>query len=164
MGSGHSFECKKCGYEFTAVEGVGFMFPAVYAELVEEGKKGELGEELKIFFEEYPDGAIDAKKITVRCYDCGNYENVYDLTMYVPNKAAAMNKDKGRWSVALPFEDASYVTSLELKKSYTEYKKYHHSCDKCGEQMIAVDINEDAELVCPECGEKLEYAGELCWD
>ena len=60
MGTGYTRKCPKCGFEFHSSTGVGFLFPKVYAETVQKAKEGELGEELKSFFAEHKDGAINA--------------------------------------------------------------------------------------------------------
>ena len=85
MGSGCTMKCPQCGYEFGRSEGVGFMFPMVYQELVQKAKNGELGEEIKLFFSEHPDGAINADRTTLVCNECGNLSGDYDLTMYISN-------------------------------------------------------------------------------
>ena len=48
MGHGYTKTCMKCGYSFNCNEGIGFMFPKVYAETVRKAKAGKFGKVLKI--------------------------------------------------------------------------------------------------------------------
>ena len=70
MGCGLEYKCS-CGYSFTPHLGVGFLFPQVYEEFVEMGKKGNLGPELQEFLTRHPEGAINAGNVVVKCQSCG---------------------------------------------------------------------------------------------
>ena len=59
MGQGYSLCCKKCGYNINVNLGVGFMFPRVYEETLENAKAGKLGRNVQQFLKDHPDGALD---------------------------------------------------------------------------------------------------------
>ena len=86
MGTGFRYECQKCGFKFSQMNGTGFLFPSVYAKTVQRAKNGELGEEIQQFFEEHPDGAVNAENVTLCCNSCGILATKMDLTMYIPKK------------------------------------------------------------------------------
>lgn len=162
MGRSYKKTCPKCGYEFMETEGVGFMFPSFYQETVQSAKSGELGEEIRDFFKEHEDGAINAEYVSLCCDQCGNLENGVDLSMYVPNGKKTDKEEHGRWSVAFPFEGAHYVTTSDLEEYYQLYARYPHRCEKCGGEMHVVQENE--KLLCPDCKEPLEITDEIMWD
>ena len=85
-----------------------------------------------------------------------------NLTMYVPNGKKPDRIKHGRWSVAMPFEKADYVTDSDLEEYYTEYAKYSHKCEKCGRSMRVVENIED--MLCPECRVPLEIEDIIMWD
>ena len=155
-------KCPKCEYTFEQWEGVGYMFPMVYAETVQRAKNGELGEEIQNFFNEHEDGAIRADSVTLCCDKCGALRTGKDLTMFVPKGNKSDQTEHGRWSVAMPFEGARYVSDTELELYYSEYMKYPHKCDECGGSMHIVGYGE--ELKCPKCKVKLETEDFICWD
>ena len=148
MGQGGTYKCNKCGYELNAWTGVGYIYPTVCKETTEQAKKGELGEELKKFFEEHPDGKINCEKVLVRCEDCGEYDVVMNLSMYIPKEGKAPN-------------DA--IWDLDGYKKLASYK---HTCTACGGKMKTVKENEEGfyDLTCPECGEALEMGERILWD
>ncbi len=98
MGSGYSLKCRKCGYEFSANLGVGFMFPLAYQETMEAGKAGKLGKEVKRFLEEHPDGVMDCSSVILQCSECGALGCGPDLSMYVPGEdcLAVLNQLAGK--------------------------------------------------------------------
>ena len=182
MGEGRGYICEKCGYQFKASWGNGFLFPMLYAEIKEKMLSGELGMEAKAFLEEYPDGAFDAERTLAQCNECGQYETVIDLTMYTPKKGyiKKINPDQ-IWSTAAPFRGADYVSWYDLRKNYTEFKKYPHECSKCKGQMRLIPLhiynveaktfietqkmNEEVEhLKCPICGEVMSICSFCNWD
>ena len=161
MGQGASYSCFKCGYAYSYNNGVGFMFPTVYRETVEKAKKGKLGKVLKKFFEEHPDGAINAEYVTLCCEDCGELKNGMDLGMYVPEKEIPARRNV-RWCVAAPQEDISYVTTSDLKELYKKYADYPHKCRKCKGRMRV--LAEDETLICPKCKKPMELIDSIMWD
>lgn len=45
MGSGYDFKCKKCKIEYSAIPGIGIMYPRVYQGAIEDIKNGKYGPE-----------------------------------------------------------------------------------------------------------------------
>ena len=84
VGRMYSFYCQKCKIRIEAKFGIGMMFPTVYRNTVLKAKNGEIGEEIQKFFTENPNGAIDVSYVFGVCSECGQYEKILDLTMYVP--------------------------------------------------------------------------------
>ncbi len=168
MGTVYPMICDKCGHNFRASFGVGFLFPSVYAEVTVSAKSGELGAELKKFFTEHPNGAIDVSNIFGVCKQCGEFDNVKNLSMYLPADDFSPAERQGRWSVAFPFERAEYVAPKDLKEHYKLFAKYPHKCKHCGGEMEI--FNEDDFAVkdnfeCPRCHNKLVPGDEIIfWD
>lgn len=162
MGMGYELKCQKCDYTFYQSEGVGFLFPMVYAETVQQAKNGELGEEIQNFFKEHDDGAIDAGNVTLCCDKCGALKTDMDLTMFVPKDNKPSQIEHGRWTVGMPFEGAEYVCDSDLSEYYNEYMKYPHKCDECGGSMHIVKRGEP--LKCPKCKKDLKVVGFINWD
>ena len=119
MGQGGTYKCNKCGYELNAWTGVGYIYPTVCKETTEQAKKGELGEELKKFFEEHPDGKINCEKVLVRCEDCGYTSRVLSLVSSLRGVAIVSGYKAGctrrgyplKWGVAIDFGFISRVYS-----------------------------------------------------
>lgn len=150
MGAGKIYNCKKCGYEFTEMNGIGYLFPMEYQECIEKGRNGEYGDEIKNFLAEHPDGALNCEKISLVCEDCNELMTDYDFTMYLPKKNIRITKD-------------SYFMPDELKAGFAKYKDYNHKCEKCGGSMCR--LNSRKTLKCPDCGELLETSPNLLmWD
>ena len=162
MGQGTRYTCRKCGFEFTSMRGVGFLFPTVYQETLAKAKEGELGKEIKKFLEEHPDGAINVDRVSLCCDDCGDLVGGNDLGMYVPEKEMPLSDGNSRWCVAIPQKGISYVTSWDLDKYYTKYADYPHVCQKCKGRMHIV--KESEALQCPKCKEPLEDTDRFMWD
>lgn len=45
--------CEKCGYEFEADVGVGFLYPKVYVETIDAMKEGRFGQQEKNFLRHF---------------------------------------------------------------------------------------------------------------
>lgn len=152
MGSGAIFKCPKCKFKFETHEGIGMMFPSYYQDTVAKAKEGKLGPELKTFFAEHPEGAINAENRTYCCEECGSLSNETDLTMYLPDESKRGN----------PSEEYDYVMEADLEDFYIEYAKYPHKCRKCGGKMRLIDYGDD--ILCPKCHVPLEGDGFIMWD
>ena len=153
MGSGYRLKCNKCGYSFMCMNGIGKLFPTVYSDTVQRAKDGELGTEIKQFFADHPDGAINAEKVTLCCDSCGKLCNDQDLTMYIPKKECVTTTHK----------ESGYVAVNDLKEFYEEYAKYPHKCSECGGEMHVV--TDDEVVMCPKCKNPLESTKEfIMWD
>ena len=185
MGRGIEFTCSKCGHIVTASWGCGFLFPKVYSETVKKIKDNKLGPEIKAFLDEHPDGAINAEETLARCNECGKYDNVQDLTMFVPREVYVKeDSPEGIWSFAAPFVGAEYVTPYDLRTGYIEYQKYSHKCKCCGGKMSIIPLHSYqpdpegewieemqkksectiTEIECPVCGGKMIAANLIMWD
>lgn len=155
MGKIIGYKCQDCGYKFTAFLGVGFSFPAVYAETVEKMKSGKLGKDAQQFFKDHPDGSVNCENVLFQCDQCHKYFCDKDLSMYVPKGGVTMPPKTGRWSVAMPFEGAEYITKEDLDKYFEPYKRFDHRCKECGGKLsfAADDISEhiQMEIECPIC-------------
>ncbi len=138
--------------------GVGFLFPKVYLETAEKAKAGVLGEEIRKFFENHPDGAINAEKVTLCCDSCGNLMEGQDLSMHVPNE----NYNRGV-GTQVP-EGSQYFMEDDLEEDFTKFADYPHKCIKCGGSMHVV--RSDENLFCPECGTPMEIDPDslMMWD
>ncbi len=174
MGRGFGLKCRKCRYSYGVNMGVGFSFPLVYQETIEAGKKGKLGEEVKAFLEEHPNGALNCDQVLLQCASCDALDQGMDLSMYLPVKGNDVSQ--GKWSVAYPFEECSYVAPRDLEK-YRLVCRYHHVCCECGGEMKV--INEDNLVVgkkepwngyaescvkCPICKKPMVINDFVMWD
>lgn len=164
MGQGYDYKCPKCGHRVGVSFGVGMLFPKTYQETIQAGKSGELGDELKTFFTEHPDGAIDASLVAGVCIKCGAVHNVQDLSMYLPKKNFTRKKNRGSWSVAAPFDDADYVSSWELADDYELFAKYPHKCKRCGGDMEIFTQQTFRTPDCPHCHAPMIEDGLIMWD
>lgn len=175
MGRGYLLHCRKCGYEFSANLGVGFMFPRDYQQTMEAGKEGKLGKEVRQFLEEHPDGALDCNIVVLQCSECGKLESAPDLSMYVPGKDSPA-PSSGNWSVAFPHEGTSCVAPWDLDR-YTLVGLYDHRCKKCKGKMKIIKEDEFERLIrgadfdnhptkmpCPKCKELLWLGEIMMWD
>ena len=155
MGSIWRCYCETCRFSFHAQLGIGFLFPRVYQETVENMKAGTYDAQGKEFFEAFPDGAVSCEPIVVRCECCREFRQVPDLTMYVPNDSTAKN-------------DIPYVYPTELKERYTEFEKFQHHCPKCGGQTTVVpeftERRSSKSIPCPKCGMTIEIKLLGLWD
>ncbi len=165
MGAIYSLRCSTCGYSSSLMLGVGFMYPAVFADTQEAAKSGELGATLKRFFTEHPDGVVDPEYVPAQCEKCGEYVDVVSLDMYIPRKGKQETKSMRRWSVAMPFENAEYVAPGEINERYDFFKEFPHRCGSChGKVKILRDVNLE-KLKCPHCADRfLELSETACWD
>lgn len=120
MGAGGTYRCNKCGYEFSPLIGMGLLYPTVCEENMKKVKKGKFGERLKKFMEEHPEGKIDFKYVAVQCEDCGYYDCVMDLGMYLPNENKKTSP--GLWNL----------------QNCKKVEDYNHSCEDCGGKMKTV--------------------------
>ena len=155
--------------------GVGFLFPKVYQETIEAAKEGQYGKMVQEFLEEHPDGALNCDEVLLQCIECGDLQTGKDLSMYVP-KQRTESKESGRWSVAFPFESATYVAPWDLE-DYELICRYEHQCKKCGSKMRVITEKEikkklgdfffdeqQTEFACPKCRELLWNVGDIRWD
>ena len=152
MGSGVGYTCSKCGYEYSANTGIGFLFPTVYQEVLSDVKAGKYGEDWKKLSLNETKIAVDAETYLYICKKCSNWEVDYGLNLYAPNKSDA--------------EEPEYVMGYELKEQYHILKRYVHKCKKCGDVMHKATVKEKGSLHCPKCGGEPsnDSVRIICWD
>ncbi|MBQ6592555.1 MAG: hypothetical protein IJH98_06660 [Solobacterium sp.] len=153
MGHGSVYECRKCGYRASGLEGIGFAYPEVYRKVQRDAAAGRYGKEVQRFLREHPHGQISAEYIMVVCEDCGHIESVLELSMYIPEDGYDPEKDP---------DYHGYLMGYEFAEHYTLVKTYRHTCRRCGGEMKRSDPDQK-EFRCPVCGEVLEEKG-LMWD
>lgn len=163
MGYAYSFECNNCKYHLFFALGVGFLYPKYYNEMIINMKDGKYGKQGKEFFQAFPNGAINVELVLAQCLDCGEYYNIPDLTLYVPNDENSPQKSEGNWSSAMRFEGVKYVSNSDLKEYYTEFEKYKHTCLKCGGNLKILNF-ESTNFISPKCGNVLKLTGGENWD
>ena len=144
---------------------------------MEAAKSGKLGKRYQQFLEEHPDGSLNSEVVFLQCTECGVLKCGPDLSMYIRNPDVPRG-ERGRWSGAAPFEEADYVSPLELERenTYTLYAP-GHICRKCGKPMRSITDNElsqvkygsgadggQTDVSCPKCREPLWIDGVLFWD
>ncbi len=162
MGTGYKLRCPSCGYAADIMLGVGFFYSMVYMETMESARSGKLGEDLKQFLVEHPNGVINPELRLVRCEKCGEYSSVPDLTMYLPRKDANPKRTKGRWSVAVPATGMKYVYNFD---EYDVYKPFQHRCGKCQGKAVILHDPDVMKLECPHCkGRFLKIEEAAMWD
>lgn len=153
MGSGRHYICSKCGKEYYANWGVGFMFPMVYEETAADIKAGKYGKEWQDTFINGKNVVVDAERHIYYCKMCGRWESAAGLSLYVPkNTDASVN-------LAHPW-------NINLDRRWKILKRYTHRCSKCGTIMHKATDTELSKLSCPDCGgaPKADYLGIVCWD
>ena len=177
MGTGYTLQCRKCGYKASGNLGVGFLFPLAHQKTMEAARAGEYGKTIRQFLEDHPDGALNTENVFLQCTGCGNLAFGMDLSMYIRKKDVQL-REHGRWSVAAPFEEADYVSPMDLKEgdSY-EFVAWGNVCEKCGKPMKPIsdgdllcqkngygEVDKQTVIQCPECKEPLYVADVLMWD
>ena len=152
MGKVYSLHCKKCNFKFEFNFGIGMLYPVIYEKTIISAKNGELGENIKQFFIENPDGVIDISKVLARCTQCGQYELVQDLSLYLSKDI----KEK-------------YPIFGRLKDNYKLFSKYQHYCKICNGEM-KIFKEEDLkkhnknDFICPICNNKMIIKNCGFWD
>ncbi len=162
---GHAYECKcnKCGYEFSAELGIGFLFPDVYKKTVKAMKKGKYGSEPMEFFKEYPYGAVNCEYVVLKCSSCKEFFKDLSLDMYISNKDFISSRVIDSESIT----ERNYVALFELEEKYILYKKFDHKCPKCKKSMENVDDFGDKvveeKIKCPKCNEGTMIITDFYW-
>lgn len=156
MGQTRIYKCDTCGYEAEISEGIGGLFPVVYKQTLQDAKDGKLGEEVRQFFAEHPDGAINAEDTFGLCEQCREYVCVTDYSMYVPKEGDEHQKFCA---------EAGYVTAEDLRKHYRLVRRYPHQCEKCNTLLkMNGRFRHQGKLRCPKCGKDMNQTGGLLWD
>lgn len=151
MGTGYGFKCSKCGKEYCADVGIGFLFPKVYKETLVDVKSGKYGEEWKSIALSEEFVAVDAESYLYAC-KCGYWEAVPGLSLYAPNDIEKLKKKKYGEKTVEQWGEVPYVMGLDLKQNYHLLKSRVHKCKKCGDVMHDATQEEKDNLQCPYCG------------
>ena len=159
MGDGFGVKCGKCGYEFDAFLGIGMLALTEHEKYVKKMKAGKLGPEGKKFFEDYPTGVVNTEHAIAKCSSCGNYDDVYDLTMYIPYKNKEHLADK-----------YGCIMESDIRGNYKKYMDYPHKCSACGgSSRVLKEFEKEASegvLKCPKCDGYMKKILEsyILWD
>ncbi len=164
MGKGYSFKCKHCGADYYASQGIGFMFPKVYEERIQDISSGKYGDKLKELFEKTPYAAIDASESVYVCNACNYWEQGTDLTLYTPKDPESFASNEACNKAAEKNREMPYVMPGALKDEYKVERRFYHTCQKCGKRMHKANEDEMRNLPCPKCGTVNELNGFLLWD
>ena len=158
MGKGLSWICPNCGYEFSAVLGLGFRYPRVCHQLVQKARAGAYGAEWQDLVETYPGTFLDGDRVLLRCENCGSYDNEALLTAYIPKDAELQAK---------PIPEKQWIVAPE-KEGYELYGVYEHRCKDCGGKMRAFSMQDvlknKVDKICPRCKTALKLNEFYCWD
>lgn len=161
MGDGYELKCKRCSYTHDVYDGIGFSYPMVCAEILEEMKKGAYG---KRFMEDALNtagAAIHHDRSIFVCDHCGNWRDDAVIDLCAP--IGEPQERTGRFSVAVDYpSDVPYVMEFEIGDQYSVVRSRQHLCGKCRQQMRPIKKNE--KLKCPECGGQLVKGDAFCWD
>lgn len=166
MGVTYRVHCQQCGHHRFISLGAGFAYPRVYADTLKAAKRGDFGEDIKAFFDEHPDGVIDASSMIAQCENCGDYHTAPSLKMYIPDEMKMpKQRSAAPWSVATSFHGVDYVTRRDLEIHFRLYKEHTHTCKNCGGKMNLIDEEDIEKLKCPNCKDMFLVAEVyMCWD
>ena len=170
--TGYRFSCRRCGYDVIFGDGVRFGYPVVYRKILDSAKSGRLGEDLRQFLSEHPEGVLDCGTVLLKCERCGILKTGPSLAMYLPKREGVRLPED--WPAPYDGEPAD---PCSLEEDYTLHARHEYSCHKCGRIMEMIDgkaakalIRQATpermvkELVCPECGKELYYGRNIIWD
>ena len=139
----YKFSCEKCGYEENINLGSGgYWYARVYPQIISSAIDGEFGADIQKIFKEHHHSAVVYSKVLAECGNCGRYENVLDVAVYLPKDNGLTNEGK-------------FLNRFNIEKNYNCVARFEHKCNFCGG---AVEIfNEDTfdvektTLQCPNC-------------
>lgn len=170
MGKGFSLRCRYCGYHYSAILGIGFVFPETYEKTIREAKNGDYGGYMRRFLMDHPDGALNCDQVLLQCGSCGKLDQGMDLSMYVPVSEA----EKGD-----PWRENGYVVPWDLQENYQLFDRFPHICRKCN-KVMKIHTEEDLQslcgyrymrnpkavnlIKCPDCGKVMEVVHDSKWD
>ncbi len=152
MGSGFGLKCSKCGKEYAAYTGIGFLFPQVYKATITDVKNGKYGEEWKSLSMGKELVAVDAERYLYVCKNCGHWAVEPGLSLYAPNDVEKLKKKKYGEKTVEQWGEVPYVMSMDLEEDYHLLKSWIHKCEKCGDEMHRATHDEEYNLHCPDCG------------
>lgn len=167
MGEGFSLHCKNCDFQRSVYLGIGFAYPRIYKETVEEIKQGEFGEKLSAYFREHADAAVDPTIVLLSCPRCGKFTTDKKMAVFLPVPGYDHSKrQRIAWCSAMPCYDIDYVSPSELEDHYRQTEAYHHRCEKCGVPMeiLSKEQLKRATLSCPKCRGSIIIDQNIMWD
>jgi len=164
MGSGYDFKCKKCKTKYSAMPGIGMMYPKVYQEAVEDIKNGKYGPEWQEIMNSEEFIAVNAEREIYICSECKYWETDLNLALYRPKDAEAIRTKQYGIKTVEEWGYVPYVMEYHLKTEYSLVKVYVHKCKKCGKRMHKATDEELKNLPCPKCGTENATNGMLMWD
>lgn len=133
MGRGLAYKCSKCGKEYSAFIGMGYMFPTEYCEVFHDMKNGKYGPDMQEAIEQ-PGVNVDAVKHLYICKKCNNWTVDYGLSLYDANKDNKIIK--------------RYVHKCEkcggVMHRASSAEKNSLPCPKCG----GAPENGEAKIIC----------------
>lgn len=89
-GSGYDFKCKKCKTKYSAMPGIGMMYPKVCQEALENIKNGKYGPECQEIMNSEEFVAVNAERQIYICSECKHWETDLNMALYRPNDAEAI--------------------------------------------------------------------------
>lgn len=164
MGTGRELKCKECGKTFNLNFGIGFLYPDACRQARKAALNGELGEEWKKIISENPYYVVETKRYLYWCPNCHCIDFGEELSIYKPKDLESLLKQqRGEKTV----EEWGYDPWGVNEETYELVKEFVRECPRCKTKMDRKDEEEidGLELVCPECGGKLEDTGNcVMWD
>lgn len=164
MGSGYDFKYKKCKTEYSAMPGIGMMFPRVYQGAVEDIKNGKYGPEWQQIMNAEEFVAVNAEREVYICSECNHWELDLNLALYRPKDAETIRTKQYGIKTVEEWGYVPYVMGYNLKAEYSLIKVYVHKCKKCGKRMHKAKEEEIQNLPCPKCGTENTTSGLVMWD
>ena len=164
MGSGMLYTCEKCGSSHSLALGIGFSFPRVCQQIMDDIRWGKFGEEWKTLVEANALVAVDAELRLYQCA-CGHWEVEYGLSLFEPKDCEVVLAEESGENAA-EWGRAPCVMGPGLERDYKLLKEWVHRCPKCDAAMEAVDGGEcfPGELTCPDCGGAMHGGIPIRWD
>lgn len=158
MGHGISVICNDCGKKEYLTVGIGFMYPDIFQDTLEEIKQGKHGNEWQSLCNSSEYVAVDAERYFFLCSKCNHWDLGLGMDLYKPNDPDEIRKEKYGDKTVEEWGYMPYWTREQKENKYTLLKKYIHVCPNCNIEMERYDkIPENiTELIrCEYCGGKL---------
>lgn len=142
MGRGIVLGCKKCKFRGEYFLGIGMFHNRTRQEVAKEVCSGKYGEEWKELYEKNPGSSIGTIRQLYQCPSCNYLKDDFELSLYI--------------------EDRS--TRFGNRNNYECEIVYNHKCPRCSTTMQNFAESEKEEILCPECGDRLDIVGSILWD
>lgn len=160
MGTGFEFKCINCNYKLSVNLGIGFRYPYLCNNILDDMKKGTMGKDFQEIANNVKNPAVYASQDLYLCENCGCLKP--ELTIALCSTINSHSKsDRPFSSVCEHLELDTYVMSYQLGTEYkTELISEYH-CEKCKTKMKK--ISSYKKLKCPQCQNLLNYS-KYFWD